>query len=334
MLTAQAYGIVPSQRNTPDIPGVTSPALQMADTLPAWLDEYNLSHRPESHSLMKQTLEEFAKWVKKTTITTITRVDLLRFKQHLIDKGRSQRTAANKCLRINQFIRSVLKLDPGKGLITVKDMKFTEPEVSVFNDDELEAFFKHCDSYRFAIFKTYLMAGLRKAELENLLWDDVDFIAGVIRVTSKKDWQPKTWEARDIEVPDELLKILKELPRRGKLVFANSNGNKYTHSWDDCMRLPTKLRFRTPIRTSSAPRSQREIFREGLTSRRSKRYPDTRTSSQRCVILPKPTRRKCVRRSTLSGRNRDRMTLTSIRKAFCSPTRDRCFRSFCAVSCV
>jgi hypothetical protein len=29
-----------------------------------------------------------------------------------------------------------------------------------------------------------------------------------------------------------LLKILKELPRRGKLVSANSNGNKYTHSWD------------------------------------------------------------------------------------------------------
>ena len=29
------------------------------------------------------------------------------------------------------------------------------------------------------------------------------------------DWQPKTWEARDIEGPDELLNILKELPRRG-----------------------------------------------------------------------------------------------------------------------
>jgi hypothetical protein len=51
------------------------------------------------------------------------------------------------------------------------------------------------------------------------------------------DWQPKTWEARDIEGPDELLKILKEPPRRGKLVFSNSNGNKYTHSWDDCVEI-------------------------------------------------------------------------------------------------
>ena len=39
ILTAQAYGIVPPERNTPDIPGVTSPALQMTDTLSAWLDE-------------------------------------------------------------------------------------------------------------------------------------------------------------------------------------------------------------------------------------------------------------------------------------------------------
>jgi hypothetical protein len=110
----------------------------------------------------------------------------------------------------------------------------------VFNDDELDAFFNECDGYRYAIFKTYLMAGLRKAELENLTWDDVDFMAGIIRVRPKKDWQPKTWEARDIEVPDELLKILKERARPGKLVFANSNGNKYTHSWDDCVEIAEK----------------------------------------------------------------------------------------------
>jgi integrase len=237
-LAARVHGIVPM--NTPDIPGVTSPALQMNTSIPLWLEEYRLSHRVESHALMQQTLNEFNRWCKKTTISTITRVDLLRFKQHLIDRGRSNRTAANKCLRINQFIRSVLQLDAGKGPITIRDMKFTEPEVSVFNDDELKAFFLHCDAYHFAIFKTYLMTGLRKQELENLTWDDVDFTAGIVRVTPKKDWQPKTWEARDIEVPDDLLEILKAVERRGKYVFANSAGNRYTHSWDDCQSIAKK----------------------------------------------------------------------------------------------
>jgi integrase len=249
-LTAFKHGLTPKQQWDKNPP----PAM-ISDVLVPWLEEYRLSHREESYNLMKHTLYEFfGYWdergrrvrgfVSANLIEHVRRYDLLRFKQHLIDKGRSERTAANKCLRINQFIRSVLKLDSGKGLITVKDMKFTEPEVSVYNDDDLEAFFKHCDSYHLAIFKTYLLAGLRKAELENLTWDDVDFTAGIIRITPKKGWQPKTWEARDIEVPDKLLAILKELPRRGELVFANSKGHKYTHSWDDCVAIAKKANLR------------------------------------------------------------------------------------------
>jgi hypothetical protein len=33
------------------------------------------------------------------------------------------------------------------------------------------------------------------------------------------------------------LAILRERPRRGELVFANSSGNKCTHSWDDCKKI-------------------------------------------------------------------------------------------------
>ncbi len=124
--------------------------------------------------------------------------------------------------------------------MTVKDAKFTELEPTVYTDDELKAFFAACSPFQFAIFKTYLMAGLRKAELENLTWDDVDLKAGIIRVASKPDWQPKTWEERTIEIPDELVTILTGLPHRGKTVFANSEGNKYTHSWDDAKKIAEK----------------------------------------------------------------------------------------------
>jgi site-specific recombinase XerD len=76
------------------------------------------------------------------------------------------------------------------------------------------------------------------------------------------DWQPKTREARDIEGPDELLKILKEPPRRGKLVFANSNGNKYTHSWDDCVEIAERAKVQGAhphkVRATFAPRNLQE----------------------------------------------------------------------------
>jgi integrase len=75
-----------------------------------------------------------------------------------------------------------------------------------------------------------------------LEWTDVDFKAGTIVVSPKPGFDPKDWEQRSIEVPESLLTILKELPRRGTLVFANGAGRMYTHSWDDCKKIADKAK--------------------------------------------------------------------------------------------
>jgi integrase len=116
----------------------------------------------------------------------------------------------------------------------VKDAKFVEMEPTVFNNDELKAFFGQCDLFRYAIFKRYLMSGLRKGELESFSWDDVDFKAGTITVSPKPDFTPKDWEQRTIEIPDEILAILKDMPRRGS--FASVTRNSLTSA-------PPVLRF-------------------------------------------------------------------------------------------
>jgi integrase len=237
-LNAYAHGLTLAQTERVDQPPLMSTAL------PLYLEEYRLSHRKESHALMKHTLEEFHGWCRKNILAKISRVDLLRYRAYCMDSLKnSARTAANKMLRVNQFLRHVLQLPEGKGPVTVKDAKFTELEPTVYTDDELKAFFDNCTSFQFAVFKTYLMSGLRKAELENLQWTDVDLKAGTISVNAKPDWEPKTWEERTIEIPDELVTILTELPHRGKLVFANSSGNRYTHSWDDAKKIGEKAKI-------------------------------------------------------------------------------------------
>lgn len=50
---------------------------------------------------------------------------------------------------------------------------------------------------------------------------------------AKADFSPKTWEERTIEIPIELVNILKELPRKAAWVFANGARNRDTHMWDD-----------------------------------------------------------------------------------------------------
>ncbi|HTR27394.1 MAG TPA: site-specific integrase [Terriglobales bacterium] len=236
-LQARAAGV---PVKTDDIP------VMFSHTLEPFLEEYKLINRIESYKLMKQTLYEFRDWVKKNIINRITRVDLLKYRQWLIDKKRSPRTASNKMLRVNQFIRKVLGQKPGEGLVTVKDAKYVETEPHVYTEAELKKFFEACADNKFltAVFKCLLMSGLRKQELESLTWDDVDFDSGTISVTAKPGFTPKTWEERTVEVPNELLELLKPLPRKSQWVFANGKGNKYTHMWDDCNAIAEKAKVK------------------------------------------------------------------------------------------
>jgi len=216
------------------------PPLMVAYTLDGYLEEYRLSHRRESYALMKQTLQEFFAFCKKNIIGQITRLDLLKYRAWLIDNRRSERTAGNKMLRVNQYLRSVQGLRPGEGLVTVKDARYVELEPEVYGEEELKKFFKACNPFQLAVFKTLLMAGLRKQELEGLTWDDVDFEVGTLKVSAKPGFSPKTWEERTIEIPAKVLSILKKLPRKSEWVFANGNGNRYTHMWDDCQTIAEK----------------------------------------------------------------------------------------------
>lgn len=251
-LTAKAMGI-PLKEDT-------APPLLLSPSLWGFLEDYRLSQQPESYNLMKHTLEEFAGFIKTQALADITRLDLLKYKQWLQTRPASQgakntlRTAGNKLMRVNQYLRSVQGIDAGRGLVTVKDAKFVEEEPEVFTDEELEKFFAECSEFQFLVFNTYLMSGLRKQELENLEWQDLNFAEGTLKVSAKpaRGFQPKTWEERTIELPEWLnfrLATHRDTWRwihtpdaekpdytlpRSSLVFANSTGHKYTHSWDDC----------------------------------------------------------------------------------------------------
>lgn len=75
---------------------------------------------------------------------------------------------------------------------------------------------------------TYLgaRAGLRRAEMHNLMWEDVDFARGILSITPKKDWHPKDYECRDIPMPPDLIKHLQNLPKRGPYVVYDKYGGR------------------------------------------------------------------------------------------------------------
>jgi len=69
-------------------------------------------------------------------------------------------------------------------------------------------------------FFAFIYTGMRKAELENLQWSDVDLKRKRIYIRRKDNWLPKTGE-REIPIGEKLTAVLTKLRRRNMTSFAS-----------------------------------------------------------------------------------------------------------------
>jgi integrase len=70
------------------------------------------------------------------------------------------------------------------------------------------------------LFRLLAFTGMRIGEVQNLTWDDVDFDNRVLKVQAKRDWKPKTGDARSLPMASEVVELLKRQPRRCDWVFS------------------------------------------------------------------------------------------------------------------
>jgi len=100
--------------------------------------------------------------------------------------------------------------------------------------EELTKFFTACNPDQRVVFSTMLLTGMRKGELKNLTWNDVNFQLGIIFIQAKEGWNPKTDE-RIIPISPVLNQILlKQYEDRlsDQWVFANQYGKRLSHLLD------------------------------------------------------------------------------------------------------
>lgn len=230
--------------------------LTIAAAKDTYLAEIEHSRRPETHLLQKQTLEQFTAWCKHIYMDEITRLDLLRYKTWLVKEGNAVRTACNKVGRLSQFHRYINKLDPGKGLITTKDLKFTEEMVSAYSQEELDKFFAACTEAQHLLFTTFLQSGCRMQELMFLTWGNLDFEREVLQVRANPEhgFTVKDSEEREIPLPSDLAARLKKVMESKKapegekaqesikheLVFPTRSGKPNWKWLDQCKAIAKK----------------------------------------------------------------------------------------------
>lgn len=137
-----------------------------------------------------------------------------------------------------------LKVAPKVGFLRVK-----KPEIDFLTFDEAPRLLDGADEGAWrAMILTGLRAGLRQSELLELRWNDVDLVAGVLRVRRAiydgKIDTPKGGRARDVPLSDELVAALRLLPSRfaGGLVWPAKGGSNLTKGeckwplWRACKR--------------------------------------------------------------------------------------------------
>lgn len=117
------------------------------------------------------------------------------------------------------------KENPTDGLRMLKITNHITPRF--LSEGEIKTLLDNSDEWLYPIFYTFLNTGMRKSELLNLEWSDIDFDRRKIIIRVKDNWNPKTSE-REIPINSGLLDLLKkqkETNRKGSYVF-HKNGKR------------------------------------------------------------------------------------------------------------
>ena len=172
------------------------------------------------------------KYFKKTPIGKITSYDVKSWrmwrKEHVTNRGTKIKKASLN-LELS-FLKTMFNLAvewqwlAENPAAKVKKLRGETKRLRFLNREDVYRLVDCCPSYLKQIIITAVSTGMRRGEIFNLKWEDVDFEHGFIRVVKSKNQ-----ESRNIpmdEILHGVLKGLKESRKIGPYVFCHENGDK------------------------------------------------------------------------------------------------------------
>ena len=194
------------------------------------------NHSPATNKRYRAIVDNFKNFLKYhySNITKISQLNHSLFEEYKTYRKRQE--AEPKTLNIElQTLKSIFafaikqELTDTNPLKDVKMMRvIKEAEPRFLTKDECQKLLSNCDEWLYPIFFTFLHTGMRKQELLNLEWRNVDFDRKLIKIKVIEDWSPKTNE-RIIPINNDLLDVLRRHKKNttsGRLVFHAGDGEK------------------------------------------------------------------------------------------------------------
>ena len=171
------------------------------------------------------TVEHYKVW-RKNTMVAPNGADPKKVKPQYLRQGAKSYTINFEVMTLKTMLNIAVKwkkleTNPAQG---VKKLKTEDSKKRRFlTDEECNQLLTASPPELYPIFFVLIYTGMRKGELINLEWKDIDFHRGVIKIQRKSFWVPKTGE-REIPMNKKVEEIIRKLPRTGNLVFTSANG--------------------------------------------------------------------------------------------------------------
>lgn len=176
-------------------------------------------------TLHDHILDNFLKLVGNAPISKITPNDIEKYKN--LRSGVVQNSTINRELNSLSKMFSLavendyIKISP---FSSVKKLRIENKPDRFLDAEEEKKLLASSNSFIQKIIITALHTAMRKGEILNLKWDDIDLKKGYIKILKTKNNR-----TRRIPLSDKLKKILKELPKISEYVFSNpQTKTKYT----------------------------------------------------------------------------------------------------------
>jgi integrase len=224
----------------------TSKSVSLSDLIDEFLAAKENTVRATTRHRYRNYLDPLRTYFSKSfpTATGDLRLIETKYLRKFIDdslKGEAGTTRAWSRRTVNDainIIRSIFKFavdseyltrNPASKLEMLRIATTGRPDY--YTDDELQAIWKTVDSHWVDALKFISLTGLRKAELINLRWENLDLTKGAEQMTieSCDDWETKTGKSRVIPLLGEALEIVERQGGKNPVYVFTSQEGRMVH---------------------------------------------------------------------------------------------------------
>jgi len=185
-----------------------------SELMPRYFEYTKLNRAASTHKINKYSIESnLVPFFGEYKLRNISQPLVEEFKMMRISEGMAKKTVNHELTRLSHILKMAIVwgyLDRNV-VSTVEKFKLPERHPRYLSEAEIARLLNTArDSHVYPILVTALHTGMRKSELFNLKWEDVDFGQKTITIQSGDDWHTKNYRSRTIEMTAVLYETMRQ----------------------------------------------------------------------------------------------------------------------------